>query len=95
MPGVRIAEGVNVAVVLVVTRVPVTATWFASVTVIWMLDGLTALLKVTPTVARFGTSTAPLAGDMAVTAGAVSTVKLHTDCAMAIPSGLVASSVAV
>jgi hypothetical protein len=95
VPGVRIADGVNVPVVVVVASVPATAVPLGSVTAILMDAALTALLKVAFTVVRFATAVAPLAGVMADTVGAVSVVKDQTVGVIAVPSGLAAPTVAV
>jgi hypothetical protein len=95
VPGVRIADGVNVPVEVVVTSVPTTAAPLGSVTATRMDAVLTALLKVAFTVVRFATPVAPLVGVMADTVGAVSVVNDQTVGVIAVPSGLAAPTVAV
>ncbi len=95
VPGVSIADGVNVPLVDVVASVPVTAVPAGSVTVILMLAVLTALLNVARTVVMFDTAVAPFAGVIADTLGAVSVVKDQTTGVIVVPNGLAAATVAV
>jgi hypothetical protein len=95
VPGVSIADGVNVPLVDVVASVPVTAVPAGSVTVILMLAVLTALLNVARTVVMFDTAVAPFAGVIADTVGAVSVVKDQTTCVIGVPNGLEAPTLTV
>jgi hypothetical protein len=95
VPGVSSADGVNVPLVDVVARVPVTAVPAGSVTVMLILAVFTALLNVARTVVMFDTPVAPFAGVMADTVGAVSVVKDQTTCVMGVPNGLEAPTLAV
>jgi hypothetical protein len=86
---------VNVPLVVVVARLPVTTAPLGSATTTEMLARTTALLNVACTVVELDTLVAPLAGLTDATVGAVSVVKLHVEGVMAVPCGLAARAVAV
>src|SRR3989442_1344391 len=98
VPAASGAVGVRVAMVFSMIRRPARATLFPSTAVcrskvaVVIVAAAMGLLNVAETVVVSGTPVAPFGGAWAVTVGATSVVKLHTD---AVPSGVAMVSVTV